>query len=191
MSIGLQSIVFIFLVTLMTSLQISSRQVAAPSNADSFSTMILVAVANVIHPEQGVEIVKRLSGRNLVELFLELDHPDSEKDVVGILLAVPPQLNGSSQWVAETVVDFAQVKLRTPVDPCVDTFAYRLASNEVFRDNEKIDPKDVLGWRSLYEVCTPDGPEAVELLAHQTWLSVVVARLVNAVNSPEETSDIE
>ncbi|WP_256594804.1 hypothetical protein [Pseudomonas sp. OV226] len=175
----------------MTSLQITSRQVAAHRNADSFSTMILVAVANVIHPERGTEIVKRLSGQNLVELFLELDHPDSEKDLVGILLAVPPQLNGSPQWVAETVVDFAQVKLRTPVEPCVDTFAYRLASNEVFRDNEKIDPADVLCWRSLYEVCTPDGPEAVELLAHQTWLSVVVARLVNAVNSPDASGDIE
>jgi hypothetical protein len=175
----------------MTSLQISSRQVAAHSTADSFSTMVLVAVATVIHPERGVEIVKRLSGQHLVELFVELDHPDSVKGVVGILLAVPPQLNGSRQWVAETVVDFAQVKLRTPVDPCVDTFAYRLASREVFRDNEKIDSADVLDWRSLYEVRTPDGPEAAELLSHQTWLSVVVARLVNAVNSPKETVDIE
>ena len=79
----------------MTSLRIGSRQVASTSNADSASTMVLVAVTNVIYPERGVEIVKRLSGQNLVELFLELDHPDSEKDVVGIVLAVPPQLNGS------------------------------------------------------------------------------------------------
>lgn len=173
----------------MTSMQIGSRQVAATSNADSSSTMVFVAVANVIHPERGVEIVKRLSGQNLVEFFLELDHPDSEKDVVGIVLAVPPRLNGSPQWVAETVVDFAQVKLRTPDDPCLDTFVYRLASKDVFRDNEKVDPADVLEWRSLYEVFTPDGPEGAQLLAHQTWLSVVIGRLVNAVNSPEETGD--
>ncbi|MBV4483822.1 hypothetical protein KVH01_28660 [Pseudomonas sp. SWRI124] len=153
--------------------------------------MVLVAVATLIHPERGVEIVKRLSGQNLVELFIELDHPSSEKGVVGILLAVPPQLNGSHRWVAETVVDFAQVKLRTPVDSRVDTFAYRLASKEVFTDNEKIDPEDVLDWRSLYEFCMPDGTETVELLSHQTWLSVVVARLVNAVNSSKEIVNIE
>lgn len=175
----------------MTSLRIGSRQVASTSNADSASTMVLVAVTNVIYPERGVEIVKRLSGQNLVELFLELDHPDSEKDVVGIVLAVPPQLNGSPRWEAETVVDFARVKLRAPDGPCLDTFAYRLASEDVFSDDEKVDPADVLDWNSLYEVCTPDGPEGAELLAHQTWLSVVVARLVNAVNSPEETGDIE
>ena len=175
----------------MTSLQIGSRQVAATSNADSSLTMVLVAVANVIHPERGVEIVKRLSGQNLVELFLELDHPDSEKGVVGIVLAVPPLLNGSPQWVAETVVDFAQVKLRTSDDPCVDTFVYRLASKDVFGDNEKVDPADILEWRSLYEVCTPDGPEGAELLAHQTWLSVVICRLVNAVNTPEDPGVFE
>ncbi|WP_460153040.1 hypothetical protein [Pseudomonas sp. S2_B07] len=175
----------------MTSLQTRSRQIAKTSNVDSSSTMVLVAVANVIHPELGVEIVKRQSGQNLVELFLELDHPDSEKGVVGMVLAVPPQLNGSLQWVAETVVDFALVKLRTPDRPCLETFAYRLASKDVFTDNEKVDPADVLDWHSLYEVCTPDGPEAEELLAHQTWLSIVVGRLVNAVNPPEETGAFE
>ena len=89
------------------------------------------------------------------------------------------------------MVDFARVKLRAPDGPCLDTFAYRLASEDVFSDDEKVDPADVLDWNSLYEVCTPDGPEGAELLAHQTWLSVVVARLVNAVNSPEESGDIE
>jgi len=95
------------------------------------------------------------------------------------------------QWVSETVVGFAQVKLRTPDDPCLDTFAYRLASKDVFTDNEKVDPADVLDWRSLYEVCMNDGPEAGELRAHQTWLSIVIGRLVNAVNPPEETGNFE
>lgn len=169
----------------MASLQISSSQQTATSNADSPSTMILVAVANVIHPERGVEIVKRLSGQNLVELFLELDHPDSEKGIVGIQLAVPPHLNGSPQWIAEAVLDFARVKLRTTSASCLDTFAYRLASKDVFSDNEKIDSADVLDWHSLYEVCAV-GAETPELLAHQTWLSTVIGRLVNAVNLPEE-----
>lgn len=84
----------------MAWLQISSRQVAATSDADSASTMVLVAIINVNHPERGVQIVQRLSGQDLVELFTELDHPNSEQDVVGILLGVPPHLNGSPQLLS-------------------------------------------------------------------------------------------
>ena len=48
----------------MAALQLSARQLSATNNEHSPSTMLIVAVANVAQPEQGVEIIKRISGQN-------------------------------------------------------------------------------------------------------------------------------
>lgn len=170
----------------MPALQISARQLSATSHEQSPSTMLMVAVANVAQPEQGIEIVKRFSGQHLIDLFNEMDRPDSDKAIVGVLLAIPPKLNGSPRWIAENVFDFGRVELRLADDACSDTYAYRLASKAVFRDNAKVDPADILGWRSLYKTSNADGDVDPELVAHQTWLSIVITRMVNAVNLPDE-----
>ncbi|MNV36015.1 hypothetical protein D3C71_1274780 [compost metagenome] len=170
----------------MPALQISARQLSATSNEHSPSTMLMVAVANVAQPEQGIEIVKRFSGQHLIDLFNEMDRPDSDKAIVGVLLAIPPILNGSPRWIAENVLNVGRVELRLADDTCLDTYAYRLASKAVFRDNAKVDPADILGWRSLYETSNADGDDDPELVAHQTWLSIVITRMVNAVNLPDE-----
>jgi len=115
-----------------------------------------------------------------------MDRPDSDKAIAGVQLAIPPELNGTSRWIAEAVIDFARVKLFSADAPGVDTYAYRLASNAVFRDSAKVEPSDILEWRSLYEVSSADGVDAPELVAHQTWLSTVLTRMVNTVNLPEE-----
>ncbi|MNR05408.1 hypothetical protein D3C85_1214390 [compost metagenome] len=152
---------------------------------------MLVAVANVTQPEQGVAIVKRLSGQDLIDLFHEVDRPGSGKAIVGVQLAIPPELNGTSRWIAEAVTDFARVKLQSVGAPGVDTYAYRLASNTVFRDSAKIEPSDILEWRSLYEMSNADGVDDAEVIAHQAWLSIVITRLVNAVNLPESAEEAE
>ncbi|MHC8350960.1 hypothetical protein ACYZT7_16880 [Pseudomonas sp. RT4P38] len=175
----------------MPALQISARQISTTGNEDSPSTMLIVAVANVAQPEQGVEMEKCLSGQKLVDLFNEIDRPDSDKAIVGVLLAIPPKLNGSPRWVAENVFDFARVKLRGRGEVSLDTYAYRLASKAVFRDNAQVDPADILDWRSLYETSNAGGNVDSELVAHQTWLSIVITRLVNAVNLPDEAEDSE
>ncbi|MNR48090.1 hypothetical protein D3C85_1672830 [compost metagenome] len=84
------------------------------------------------------------------------------------------------------MVDFARVKLFSAGPPGVDTYAYRLASNTVFRDSAKVEPSDIVEWRSLYEVSSADGADDPELVAHQTWLSTVITRIVNAVNLSAE-----
>ena len=169
----------------MAALQLSARQLSATNNEHSPSTMLIVAVANVAQPEQGVEIIKRISGQNLVDLFNEMDRPDAEKAIVGVLLAIPPALNGSARWIAENVFDFARVKLKGRA-AFLDTYAYRLASKAVFRDNAKVEPADILDWRSLYETSNARGNVDPELDAHQTWLSIVITRMVNAVNLPDD-----
>ncbi|WP_433735267.1 hypothetical protein [Pseudomonas putida] len=170
----------------MPALQNCARQPSVTSDELGHSTMVLVAVANVAQPEEGVGIVKRFSGQDLVDLFHEMDRPDSDKAIVGVQLAIPPELNGTSRWIAQAVVDFARVKLFSAGPPGVDTYAYRLASNTVFRDSAKIEPSDIVEWRSLYEVSSADGADDPELVAHQTWLSTVITRIVNAVNLPAE-----
>lgn len=170
----------------MPTLQMSARQLSGTSNEHSPSTMLIVAVANVAQPVQGVEIIKCISGQKLIDLFNEMDRPDSDKAIVGVLLAIPPALNGSAQWVAENVFDFARVKLKGRGEACLDTYAYRLASKAVFRDNAKVDPADILDWRSLYETSNAGGHVDAELVAHQTWLSIVITRMVNAVNLPDD-----
>ncbi|WP_244192384.1 hypothetical protein [Pseudomonas rhodesiae] len=132
-----------------------------------------------------MEIIKRTSGQNLIDLFNEMDRPNSDKAIVGVLLAVPPEFNGSQRWVAESVFDFGRVELKIADDACLDTYAYRLASKAVFRDNARVDPTDILSWRSLYEASNANGEVDPELLAHQTWLSLVITRMVNAVNLPD------
>lgn len=163
-----------------------NRQVTAARSEKSLSTMIVVAVANVTDPEQAVGIVRRFSAEDLLELFVELDSPDSDSALVGIQLVTPPHLNGSIQWIAEAVVDFGKVRLRTANDLLRHTYAYRLISGAIFTDGERIEPSNVLEWSSIYEVCTADEAEELELLAHQTWLSTVITRIVNAINPTDE-----
>lgn len=170
----------------MSALQNSARQAAMARDEHKASTMVLVAVANVAQPEEGVGIVKRFSGQDLIDLFHEVDRPDSDKAIVGVQLAIPPGLNGTSRWIAEAVIDFARVKLFSAGTQGVDTYAYRLASRTVFTDSAKVEPSDILEWRSLYEVSSADGTDDHELVAHQAWLSTVITRLVNAVNLSEE-----
>lgn len=169
----------------MAGIQMSACQLSATRNERSPSTMLIVAVANVSQPERGVEIIKRTSGQDLIDLFNEMDRPNSDKAIVGVLLAVPPEFNGSQQWVADSVFDFGRVELRIADDACLDTYAYRLASEAVFRDNARVDPADILSWRSLYETSNANREVDPELLAHQTWLSLVITRMVNAVNLPD------
>lgn len=96
----------------MPALQISASQLSTTGDEDSPATMLIVAVANIARPEQGIEMEKCLSGQKLVDLFNEIDRPDSDKAIVGVLLAIPPKLNGSPRWVVENVFDFARVKLK-------------------------------------------------------------------------------
>lgn len=110
----------------------------------------------------------------------------SEKAIVGVLLAIPPALNGSARWTAENVFDFARVKLKRRGEACLDKYVYRLASKAVFRDNAEVEPADILDWRSLYETSNVRGDVDSELDAHQTWLSIVITRMVNAVNLPDD-----
>ncbi len=84
----------------MSALQISTHQLSATGDEHSPSTMLMVAVANVAQPEQDIQIVKRLSGQDLIDFFNEIDRPDSDKAIVGVLLAIPPKLNGSPRWIA-------------------------------------------------------------------------------------------
>ncbi|MFP3848005.1 hypothetical protein [Pseudomonas sp. W5-01] len=163
----------------------SARELSATWNGRRPSTMLIVAVANVSQPEQGVEIIKRISGQNLIDLVNELDRPDSDKAIVGVLLAVPPEFNDSERWIAENVFDFGRVELSIADGPCLDTYAYRLASKAVFRDNARVDPADILGWRSLYKTPNADGDVDPELVAHQGWLSIIITQMLNAVNLPD------
>ena len=131
------------------SLQISPHHLSAWIEEHSPSTMLMVAMANVGLPED-MEIVRRFSGQDLINLFNEMDRPGSDKAIVGVLLAIPPKLNGSPQWIAENVSDFGRVKLRFADGTCLDTYAYRLASKAIFRDNVNVHPADIQSWRSLY-----------------------------------------
>jgi hypothetical protein len=63
----------------MPALQNSARQSSVTRDEHDPSTMLLVAVANVAQPEEGVGIVNRFSGQDLVDLFDEMDRPDSDK----------------------------------------------------------------------------------------------------------------
>lgn len=170
----------------MSALQFNIHQLSATTKGHSPSTMLVVAVANVVQPEQGIEIVSRLSGQDLIDLFNEIDRPDSATAIVGVLLAIPPKLNGTPRWIAENVFDFGRVEVRFGDDACLDTYAYRLASNAVYRDNAKVEAADILSWRSLYGTSNAEGEVDPELVAHQTWLSVVITRILNAVNLPSE-----
>lgn len=175
----------------MLALKISARQLTATGNEDSPSTMLMVAVANVAQAEQCIKIVNCFSGEKLIDLFNEIDRPDSKKAIVGVLLAIPPKLNGSPHWIAENVYDFARVKFKGRGEVFLDTYAYRLASQAVFRDNAQVDPADILDWRSLYETSTAGGNVDSEFVDYQTWLSIVITRLLNSVNLADEAEASE
>ncbi len=163
---------------------------ATASDSHLPSTMLIVAVLNLRDPDQSVDMVKRFSGQALADFFNELDRPDAEKAIVGVQFAIPPQLNGSKRWTVEAVIDFARARLRNHGDEVLDTYAYRLASDAVFTDNASVELTDILEWRTLYgasngeEACDP------QLMAHQTWLSIVITRMVNAVNLPDEEDGV-
>lgn len=112
----------------------------------------------------------------------------SDEAIIGVQLAISPELNGTSRWTAEAIVDFARVKL-LGADACgVDTYAYRLESDGLFMDGARIEPSNVIEQRSLYQVASAEGPDDTELVAHQIWLSTVISRIVNKMH-PTETAD--
>jgi len=163
---------------------------AAASDSHLPSTMLIVAVLNLREPDQTVEMVKRFSGQALADLFNELDRPGVEQAIVGVQFAIPPQLNGSKRWTVEAVSDFARARLRNHGDEVLDTYAYRLASDALFTDNALVELADVLEWRTLYAVSNGEGACDPQLMAHQTWLSIVVTAMVNAVNLPDEEDGV-
>lgn len=174
----------------MSELPKSPHQAVMSRDEREESAIVLVAIANVAQPEEGVGLVKRFSGQDLVDLFHEMDRPDSDKAILGVQLAIPPVLNGTSRWIAEAVIDFARVKLFGVGNFGEDTYAYRLASKNVFTNSAKIDPSDILEWRSIYEVSNAKGTDDDhELIAHQEWLSTVITRIVNAANLSEGVAD--
>ncbi|WP_234451996.1 MULTISPECIES: hypothetical protein [unclassified Pseudomonas] len=163
---------------------------AAESDSRLPSTMLIVAVLNLNEPDQTVEMVKCSSGQALADLFNELDRPYAEQAIVGVQLAIPPQLNGSKRWTVEAVLDFARARSRSHGDEALDIYAYRLASDALFTDNALVELTDVLEWRTLYGASNGEGACDSQLMAHQAWLSIVITTMVNAVNLPDEENDV-
>jgi len=163
---------------------------AAASDSHLPSTMLIVAVLNLREPDQTVEMVKCFSGQALADLFNELDRPYVEQAIVGVQLAISPQLNSSKRWSVEAVSDFARARVRSHGDEVLDIYAYRLASDALFTDNASVELADVLEWRTLYGASNGEGVCDSQLMAHQAWLSIVITTMVNAVNLPNEEDGV-
>jgi len=162
---------------------------AAADGSHFPSTMLIIAVLDVGEPEKGVKMVTCSSGQAFADLFNEMDQPGAEQVIAGVQFAIPPQLNGSKQWIVEPVLSFAKARLRIRGDAVLDTYAYRLASDAVFIDNDSVDPTLILEWQPLYEVLNADGSKDPQMTGHQEWLSVVLTRMINALNLQGEAED--
>lgn len=158
----------------------------APSACHTPSTMFVVALLAFSDPKQSVEMASFVSGPAIADLLNEIGRVDAQQGIVGLQFAIPPQLNGSKKWAVAPVHCIARARIKTRGDEILDTFAYRLATDAVFIDNQSIDPAMILEWRSLYDVRDPDGTQDPQSLAYEEWLSVVLTKLVNAVNLPNE-----
>lgn len=162
---------------------------AAADGSHFPSTMLIIAVLDVAEPEKGVKMVTCSSGQALADLFNEIDQSGGDQVIAGVQFAIPPQLNGSKQWIVEPVLSFAKAKLRIRGDAALDTYAYRLDSDAVFIDNDSVDPTLILEWQSLYEVLNEDGSKDPQTTGYLAWLSIVLTRMINALNLQGEAED--
>ncbi|MBM5456452.1 hypothetical protein H8F21_02590 [Pseudomonas sp. P66] len=165
----------------MPSLRVTLQAFSEVLGTTDNSTFLIVCMMDLHGQEEVVEIRVFNTGQSALDFFHEMDRPQSTQVIVGLQLAIAPNLNNTGQWEVEPVLDFKRISAILKGDES-DLYGYETLSGRTFSDNLKIPDEQVISARSIYKASNTEA-EDLELQAYQLWLAKILVQLINEAYS--------
>lgn len=162
----------------MPSLRVDVEMFRERVRLDDSSTFLVVCVLDLRAQEEVIEVKICPTGQAALDLLNKLDRPNAQAAVVGVQIALPPQLAMNGAWAVEPILDFMRMTTKTADGAC-DIYAYHVASGRFFADNKEIAPSSIKSRRSIYQASNADSNIDSELEAFQAWIAQLLGKLIN------------
>lgn len=161
----------------MPSLRVSLETFSEVIDRNGQSTFLIICVLDLRGTDDVIEIVVCKTGQCALDFLNRLDRPNAEQAVVGVQLALPPQMTKEAKWMVQPVLDFTRVTLDVNMH-LTDTYAYRVASGKYFSDNKEISAQAIKSVRSIYQASNAESQADPELSAFQFWIAKILRQLI-------------
>lgn len=162
----------------MPSLRVSLESFSDVIDRNGQSTFLIICVLDLRGADDVIEIVVCKTGQCALDFLNRLDRPNAEHAVVGVQLALPPQMTKEAKWMVHPVLDFTRVTLDVNTH-LTDTYAYRIASGQYFSDNKEISAQAIKSVRSIYQASNAECQADPELSAFQFWIARILRQLID------------
>jgi hypothetical protein len=150
---------------------------APPENARMY-----VGMLDEQDHQAGVEIKGFECDAELVQ-FLDRCHYDgSSSDIVDVQLALPPWLNATDRWTAQSLIAIAYGRFQAPGGRVRTKYIFQVASGLMYSDDALVFPVNIQECTILYKMGDPPGfRQQPHLEPHQVQISALIERVLNAV----------
>jgi len=162
----------------MPSLRVSLETFSEVIDRNGQSTFLIICVLDLRGTDDVIEVVVCKTGQCALDFLNRLDRPNAEQAVVGVQLALPPQMSKEAKWMVQPVLDFTRITFDVNMH-LTDTYAYRVASGQYFTDDKEISAKAIRSVRSIYQASNAELQADPELSAFQFWIAKILRNLIN------------
>ncbi len=162
----------------MPSLRVDFEMFREQVRFDDSSTFLVVCVLDLSAQEDVIDVKICPTGQAALDLLNRLDRPNAKTAVVGVQIALPPQLTMKGVWAVEPILDFMRMTTKTANGTC-DMYAYHVASDRFFTDNQEIARSSIETRRSIYQASNAEAAVDPELEAFQAWIAQLLGKLIN------------
>ncbi|WP_087500909.1 hypothetical protein [Pseudomonas sp. SID14000] len=162
----------------MPTLRVDVEIFRERASSNDSSTFLVVCILDLSAQEDVIDVKICPTGQIALDLLNKLDRPNSDAAVVGVQIALPPQLGTEGVWTVEPILEFMRMEVGTASGHC-DIYAYHVASGRFFADNQEIARSSIKSQRSIYQASNVDTDVDPELEAFQAWIAQLLSKLMN------------
>lgn len=103
-------------------------------------------------------------------------------DIVDVQLALPPWLNATDRWTAQSLIAIAYGRFQAPGGRVRTKYIFQVASGLMYSDDALVFPVNIQECTILYKMGDPPGfRQQPHLEPHQVQISALIERVLNAV----------
>ncbi|WP_339466776.1 hypothetical protein [Pseudomonas sp. EA_65y_Pfl2_P74] len=152
---------------------------ASPETARAY-----VGVLNGIDREADIQIKGFESGTELLKFLDICNRKESNSCIVDVQLALPPWLNTTDRWVAQSLIAIAHGQFQVPGRRVRTKYIFQVASGLMYTDDALVFPLNIQECTILYKMGDPPGfGQQPHLEPHQVQISALIESLLNAADA--------
>ncbi len=154
---------------------------AKSKSASPETARVYVGVLNGLDREADVQIKGFECDTELVRFLDSCNREGSTSCIVDVQLALPPWLNTTERWVAQSLIAIAHGRFQVPGGRARTKYIFQVASGVMYTDDALVFPVNIQECTILYKMGDPPGfGQQPHLEPHQVQISALIVNLLNA-----------